>query len=127
MTKVTIPPVSREELEARQARIRMVGPYFVKGKTGPTELHYLERRPLHFWFWLVGCEELASDIEPLTTITTRHPIRGDGSFDPGYDEYYSQIPEELLDQVVAIEHSGHNLTVVDGMHEVQTTLYKRKS
>ena len=118
--------LDRAEIERRATRIRMIGAFWVRNQDGPALLYYLESRPLGHGFWMISADREARDLEYFATIITRHAIRGDGSFDPTREGYYTQIPAELLDEVAAIEHDDLNVIVVDDAHQAQTRLYRNR-
>lgn len=124
-----LPQISAQELARRHESIRFVGKYLVKaGRNTSGTLRYLETRPPEDGFWDIRSTEPANDLEPLATITTRHPVRWKtGMFDPTIGEYLSQIPEELVEQVAAVGYGSDNLLKDGDFHMISTHLYKYKT
>jgi hypothetical protein len=117
---IILPPA---ELKKQWNKIRFVGLYEDKDEPEKTQLFYLERRPVHHGFWLIRPEEPALDLAFVTTIETHHyPYTGRP--DPSIEEYLSQIPQELIDEVDVVEvFCTDSIYLVDSW-KLKTRLYK---
>lgn len=128
---IGIPEISDEELNRRLKRIKPVVEFdgvkrYIR-RCHPRNVAYT---------WDAKPARVADDIRPLETVTTYHTFGYHGFFKPSVAEVASQIPERLLESVVAFEIIKRPQTAEDlnleqralnkGFHVATTQLYARK-
>lgn len=123
-----IPEISDEELNNRVQRIKPV-------ITFKREKRYIEPCDPRFvaYTWDAKPAGKAKHITPLETITTYHRFGYYGFFKPSVAEVLAQIPERLLDRVVAFEIikkpedaadlNREKMALNKGFHVATTQLY----
>jgi len=131
MSKLSIPEISSEELEARYSRLKPV----VKDEQG--KLHWIKRPDSlsHIAFtWDPKLEEEATGLKPIKTITTLHTYGYYGMFKPSIKEVLAQVPSKLLNEAVAFHVQGPETAqdlnkfkkeLNDGFHVAFTTFYQK--
>lgn len=128
--KVYIPVLPLEEVDRRFETIKPT--YRFKGK-----LHYIEPVHLHntAYTWDAKPAGLAVGLAKLKDITTYHSYGYYGFFKPSIGEVLRQIPDDLLNEVMAFEIidspqtaddlNKHSEALNDGYHVATTRLYCR--
>ena len=119
-----------EEIARRAKTIRPVVKFGEK-------LHYIKPVDLHTvaYTWDPKKAEKATGLKPLKEITTLHRWSYYGFFKPSIAEVLSQIPEDLVDRVVAFQiiecpETAEDLNknyfeLISGFHVATTLLYER--
>jgi hypothetical protein len=150
-TRTYIPEVSRERIEELARKIRPVVHFVPKGEgeegvrrgefgSENGELRYIEPVDLFgvAYTWDAKPAEPATGLAPVRDITTFHTWGYYGLFKPSIAEVLAQIPDDLIDRVVAFEIVGAPGTrddlfgteeaariTNDGYHAATTRLFER--
>lgn len=131
MTKTYIPKVPDERVDELSKRIRPTVKF-------DGELRYIQPVNLHTiaYMWEPKAAEAATGLVPLRDITTYHSYSYYGFFKPSIGEVLKQIPDDLLEQVVAFEIIGSPENADDlndeqealnaGYHVATTRLYRKE-
>lgn len=129
--RVWIPNVPKEIIEQLATRIKPVVEFRDLGKCYIEEVNLFDVA----YTWAPFPTTRAEDIKPLCFITTYHAWAYYGFFKPSIAEVLAQVPEELLEIVVAFEIVQSPETAEDlnkypdafdaGYHVATTQLYVR--
>lgn len=130
MSEFSIPEIEFDKLQELAARIR---PIF-RNKHDQNKPYYMVLPDLcrAAFTWDPKPESRVTGLKKLVSINTLHTYGYYGFFKPSIEEVIAQIPEDLLDKVVAFETFGpddvHDLNkqieaVNAGFHLAETVLY----
>jgi len=133
MGKSWIPAISNTKLAKLCARIR---PIVTFPELGKRYISFVDPRNVSYLWDPTATNEEVEGIAELKAITTYHTFGFYGLFKPSIAEVIAQIPEDLLDQVVAFEIIKSPEDAEDlkrerkatsaGYHVAVTMLYRKK-